>query len=635
MTILRTRTVPRWPLVLAAAVLAVLSTAVLALPAARAAAPVDHRGTAPNHPSELPGTGYLLSDPLQGASAAYWAGAYRTVAGSKSYCIDDYYDYPNAAYGYRTSEVRGWPARAGSNNGASGHAAQRIIWIINTYGQASSPKTTAAVSMAINLLTGSAPFQRSYTRYFRPQLLRLNHTIVPSIDKMISDSDHYAGPYRTVLRFGSAPAVGGVGRLAVSIRSARGYVIPNARFHLTSLVGGRLQQSASGSTGPSGSATVRYLALRPGLVSATGYGVSLPNTTMRLALSPSHDTGNFRTGSQRLALVSSTRLRNTGSGGSHTRVSIPVVHTRVIGGTGARTVPTAVSDELGATGLVPSTGYTVRVTLRDASGLSCGRASQGVRADVHGRLALRTKALSVCGGGRDTFSEQILNHLGWVVAVSPPGQPAETFPVSPSLRTAVIGGLGARKAGAPVSDRVQAVGLPDGMDYRVTATLQDASGTRCGTVTGTATSDEQGGLDYTTAPIAACGAVRDTFVEQVADKAGRVLARTTPGQRTETFPLLEVVTTPTPSPSAPSSTPATPTPTPSAPSHESPPTTPPATHPAVTTPAVHRAPPSVTAAPPTPHLAMTGAAPRGLIALGGVGLTIGTLLIWLGLRRRI
>lgn len=401
-----------------------------------AASPVDHRSTASTSPVEMAGAGYLLSDPLQGPNATNWVGAYRTIAGAKAYCVDRLYDYPDPRYGYRTAEVSSWPGRNASNNGANGHQAQRIIWIVNTYGQAPSAATNAAVSVAINLLNGSAPFQRSYDRAFKQQLTAINPAIVTAITAMLQDSDRFAGPYTTRVTFGPAPALGAVGQFAVSVRSARDFPVRNAGFRVTSVKGGRLTGATKGVTGPSGVVRVPYLATAAGTVTATATGTA-PNTTMRLGFSPTHNTQNFRTGSQRVALASRTPLATVGPGTGHVAVTPPVVRTQVVDGNGTRPAGEKVSDQLTASGLVPNGRYVIEVTLSAApadspsrTGEICGTASVAVVANAMGELSSQTPPIAVCGRGVNTFSEQVKDSTGRVVAVSPPGLPSETFPVT-------------------------------------------------------------------------------------------------------------------------------------------------------------------------------------------------------------
>ncbi len=413
----------------AAALLAVIGSLLASLGPVGAAAPMDRRSTGPNHSSEWPGTGYLLSDPSQGASGAYWAGAYRTLGGIKSYCIDDFYDYPNPTYGYRTREVSRWGARAGSNDGASGHRAQRIIWIVNSYGQSPNRGATAAVSMAINLLTGSAPFARSYRSYFARQLEAIDPGIVRSIDQMLVDSDRYAGPYSTRITFGAAPPVGGTGAFAVSIRSANGTALRNAPFVVTSVRGGRLLSPAVGRTDVSGVGHLSYTALRAGTVSAAAHGTSAPATTVRVGYSPSHGTMNFSTGSQRVVAVSAVRLRPVAGGTGHVTVLAPVVVTSVVGGVHARPVGVAVADRITASGLTRLTEYRLRASLIDFAGRVCATVSLAVRADAVGNLVTQTPPVATCGVGTNTFTETLTDSAGAIVAITPPGQPTETFPV--------------------------------------------------------------------------------------------------------------------------------------------------------------------------------------------------------------
>ncbi|MDQ2838314.1 MAG: hypothetical protein M3Y42_10015 [Actinomycetota bacterium] len=581
-----------------AALLALLGIVLWYQPA-HAAAPLDHRSTAPNHPSELPGSGYLLTDPLQGASRAYWAGAYRTIAGQRSYCIDDFYDYPNPSYHYVAPEVSSWAGRPGSNNGAGGHTAQRIIWIVNSYGQSTVPATDAAVSMAINLLTGSAPFLRSYDGYFRRQLAAINPMIPNLVHQLVNDSDRYAEPYSTRLAFGAAPAVGGPGTFTVQVRSARGVAIPAATFQVTATAGLRLVSPATGRTGPTGVATVRYTALRAGPILATAQGTQLPNTTMRLGYSPSHNGANFRTGSQRVALVSKHRLTTAPPGSGRTIVTPPSIRTTVQAGNAARPVGAMVSDLVTATGLIPGAAYQLKVILQDGSALTCGSATSTVHADAHGRLAATTPGLAACGGGRDTFSEQLLDTARDLVVTSPPGQPSETFPITPVASTAVVGGVGSRPLRSRVSDRVTATGLPLLATYHVRATLRDTSGRLCGTTAGPARSDIHGQLNFVSDPLPACGQGTDTFTESISDSSAVVVASTVAGQPTETFPVRPPPAVGRPSP---------------------PPTPKPAAKRPVST--------------PVPRLASTGSAPTLALVGGLFSVAAGALLLLAGRRGR-
>lgn len=566
---------------------------------ALAAAPFDHRGLGPNHPSELPGAGYLLTDPYQGASRAYWAGAYRTIAGQRSYCIDDYYDYPDPRYGYRTSEAAGWLGRPGSNLGANGHTAARIAWIVNRYGASAAPATDAAVSMAINLLMGSGPFNRSYTGYFVAQLNGIDRRIVPMIQQFLTESDRSAGPYRTDVRMGPAPALGGIGHFTVLVRSARGFAVPWSSVTLRPSPGLALLGSTRVNTGHSGVATVRYAADRTGPLSVLAAGESMASTVIRIGYSPTHNSNNFSSGSQRVALISAHPLVPAPPGSGRVRVAVPSLHTVVDGGSSGRRNGAPVSDHVTAAGLGPTAAYRLTVTLQDSTGLVCGTAVSTVRADRRGRLDLHTGPVPVCGGGTDTFTERLT--LGRrTIATSPPGQPAETFPVTPTIDTAVAGGSVGRSPRSPVADHVRLTGLPQ-QTVRVLAVLLDTTGRTCGHVSVPARPDGRGQLELLTPAIDACGRSRDTFVEQVLDSAGGVLLASKPWIPAETFLLR-----PPPRPRPPTvSPPAAPRPTP----------------PVVVAPT----PPVRSGA--VPHLAMTGAASRlalvgGLLSFGLGGLVL-------------
>lgn len=597
----------RFPLIL----LAILWSIAIAPQRAGAAPPFDHRSLAPNHTSELPGAGYLLTDPFQGASRAYWAGAYRTIAGQRSYCIDDYYDYPDPRYGYRTGEAGSWAGRPGSNRGASGRTAQRIAWIVNRYGSSAAPATDAAVSMAINLLMGSAPFNRSYFGYFRPQLDAIDRSIVPSIDRMISESARWAGPYRAEVRMGPAPALGGEGTFTVLIRSAAGYSVPWSEFSLRPSAGMNLVGSPHGTTGHTGVVTYRYHAARAGVLSVSVTGLALPNNTIRIGYSPTHASNNFSTGSQRVALVSGRRLVNTAPGRGQVHVNGPIVRTVVDGGSSARTPGQLVSDHVMASRLAPRTSYRLTFALRDDSGQVCGRQVVTVVTDARGILDRHTGRLPVCGGGRNTFYER-LSQGTLTIATTPPGLPPETFPVQPVISTQVVGGTGGRRPGTQVADRVTAAGLIPGSTGTILAVLTDASGRVCGHTSTAVTVDQAGRVALTTAPLPVCGTGRDTFVEQFLNTHGTVLVASGPNQASETFVVTPPPSSP-PSPTPPSSRPPAPhSPTPRPPTPV--PTPPSSPH-------------------PTPHLALTGDQSRLALATGLLSVALGGFAL-VGSRRR-
>jgi hypothetical protein len=262
---------------------------------------------------------------------------------------------------------------------------------------------------------------------------------------------------------------------------------------------------------------------------------------MRLGYSPTHNTNDFRTGSQRVALASSTRLKPVRPGSGKVTVIAPKVTTTVGSGGGLRTVGTPVSDHVEASGLVPRGSYSVIASLLDTAGSNCGTVTASAIASSRGALAMTTAPIAVCGAGTNTFVEQIRDRAGHVVAKTPPGQPSETFRVTPTVTTAVIGGTGSRKVGVAVRDRVVANGLLPNTRYRVEATLQDSAGRRCGVVSGVAVTDSGGFIRTVTSAIKSCGTGADTFVERILDLAGVVVTRTAAGQPSETFRVIGTV----------------------------------------------------------------------------------------------
>ena len=139
---------------------------------------------------------------------------------------------------------------------------------------------------------------------------------------------------------------------------------------------------------------------------------------------------------------------------------MPALHTIVDGGSVGRPVGQPVTDHVTAAGLAASTAYRLTVSLQDATGLACGTATDNRRTATAPVSSMCTPAsVAACGGGSDTFAERLT--VGTVTAaVSPPGQPAETFPVTPTIETAVAGGNAARAPGTKVIDHIRLTGLP-------------------------------------------------------------------------------------------------------------------------------------------------------------------------------
>jgi hypothetical protein len=502
---------------------------------AGAAAPFDHRPTEPNDPAERRGSGYLLSDPSRGARASYWAGAYTSLPGLKSYCIDRFYDYPRHEYGYVTTEVSGWAGRPGSNAGATGHTAQRLIWIVNTYGQSPSRDVDAAVGVSIHRLVGGASFARVYNGYYRPQLSAINAGLPALIETMLADSDRFAGPYTTRVTFGVAPPVGGVGQFAVSIRSARDYPVRKATFTVTAFGGGRLVSPATGSTGVTGVTRLSYVPTRAGTVGAVVRGATT-GTTVRLAQSPTHAGATTATGSQRVLTISANPVRAVPAGAGRVLVAGPVITTQVVNGVAGRPVGTPVNDDVSISGLVAGARYDITAVLRDDGGRQCGSVNGSVTADRLGLATWRSPNIEACGSGRDTFTET-LSRAGVVLVTTRPNQPTETFPVVPLVATQVRDGNGSRSVGSSVADVISGRGFTPGIDYRVLIRLLDAPGRECGTATVTTRADTRGDIELTSPGLPVCGSGSNTFVEEVRSPAGMLLAQTPPGVPSETFPV--------------------------------------------------------------------------------------------------
>ena len=347
--------------------------------------------------------------------------------------------------------------------------------------------------MSINLLMGSAPFNRSYNGYFKPQLDAIDRRIVPAINRLISDSDRFAGPYRTEVRMGPVPGLGGSGTFIVLVRSAKGVPVPSSVVALDPSPGMTLHGSATVDTGPTGGAKVSYTAARTGRLSVIAAGRSMPNTTIRIGYSPTHNTNSFGSGSQRVALVSAHPLVPLPHVTGRVTVPVPALHTNVDGGVAGRLVGELVSDHVTGTGLGPHAVYRLSVTLQDTSGVQCGQTAAAVRTDSIGHLNVHTSGLPVCGGGTDTFAERLT--LGRVtVGVSPPGQPAETFPVLPRITTTVVGGSSPRLVGTGVADQVNITGLPAGR-VQVLAVLLDDTGRTCAHILGFEDAGPAGSID--------------------------------------------------------------------------------------------------------------------------------------------
>jgi hypothetical protein len=257
---------------------------------------------------------------------------------------------------------------------------------------------------------------------------------VPQIDRLLTDSDLFAGPYTARVVFASAPAVGGAGSFSVSIRSFLGYPLRNAPFVVTATAGMRTVSPMRGSTGPTGVARVSYRADRPGTLRVQAFGLA-PGTTMRLAHSPTHDAASYSAGSQRVVAASSLPLRPTPVASGSVSVEPVSVRTGVVGGTAVRRVGQLVQDLVELRGLIPMQNYRIDASLTDRTGMVCGSATAPVTTDVSGTAQLRTTPIAACGTDRDTFSEVVRDATGRVVVQSPPGQPCESFAVASAVAT--------------------------------------------------------------------------------------------------------------------------------------------------------------------------------------------------------
>jgi hypothetical protein len=356
---------------------------------------------------------------------------------------------------------------------------------------------------------------------------------------------------------------------------------------------------------------------------------------MRLGIAPTHNTENFRTGSQRVAVVSSTPLKAVPSGSGKVTVLPPIVTTQVVAGNGPRPVGALVTDNVAISGIVPNRPYSLNATLLDVSGRSCGTVTMALAADRVGQLSAVTPPLAVCGGGTNTFIEQLRDQSGRLLAETPPGQPSETFRVTPAVTTAVVGGTNGRIAGSAVTDEVAGNGFLPNMTYRVEATLQDGSGQVCGTVTTAVTADSRGELHATTAPIAVCGSGTNTFAERLMDAGGSVVATTPPGQPSETFPVVipaPVVVTPPVVPERSVQSPGKPPVTKSLPTTTTP--AKPRARPATVVRGVVQAVPITARPAPLSVLAATGSSALTPLLVATVLLGVGGLLVT-GSRRRV
>lgn len=506
---------------------------------AHAAPPFDSHSTAKTDKSQQ--VGYELTDPSQlHGSKNHWVGSYATFGSTKPvFCASYYYDFPKTDYHYTEKQAASIPYRKYSNPTVSGTAAARVAWLVNTHTTIGSHAEMAAVAAAINLIENGSAYRSSYTKYFAPQLNKINPAITKRVSTLLSESSEYAGPDKITMTFAKNPVVGTESSVTVKVTSASGHAINRAHLKV-SLHGGTIAAGSSEYTDSKGVDTIKY---RPTSTSVSGTASdgSSASTKFSFGYSPTHNSGsNVRTGAQWVVFRADhpTVPINAAAKVTAAPAPKPSGSTRVVGGNQGRRVGAPVADLFTGSHFIAGATYSYTATLYDSTGKSCGSVSGKAKATSSGALSFTTPTIKTCGTGKDTFAETVKNSAGVTVATTPKNVPAETFPVlKPSGSTTIVGGNGSRPVGTPVADIYKGVNFTAGAVYSYSATLSDSAGVVCGTVTGTATASSTGALNFTTPTVASCGTGRDTFSETVTNSTGTTVATTPKNVPAETFPI--------------------------------------------------------------------------------------------------
>ena len=521
------------------AVVGVGATLVDHAPQASAAPPFDNNSTARTDAIEQ--TGLTLTDPSQPTgSKTHWVGSYNTFGATPGFCVDYYYDYPYRQYGYTTTTASAITARAYASNGVSGVNAARIAYLVNTHLTNTTAGEMAATSMAIDLLMAGGSFTTSYNSYFKAQV---GAAVTARVTALLAASNSYRGPYTLSIAYAAGSKVGTASTVTFTAVSAAGVRVPNLTLNIAAVDGASVPGGQTSVTNAHGQVVRRYTPTS----TRTDFRVTAaaPSNLFRLGYAPTHMTSNLITGSQRLVLAAAAPSL-TASAVKANISTVPVApaptgQTQVVGGTGSRPVGAPVSDLFTGANYTPNATYTATITLQtgDDTPQICGTVTMTVKADATGKLTFTSTPIPSCGGGTNTFVESIKDSTGKVIVTTPPNQPRETFPIGPQGSTQVVGGNSGRPVGTPVADTFTGEGfVPDAVySYTVTLQTEDDSPVVCGTATGTATASATGTLTFTTPTVNSCGSGTNTFFEVVKDSTGKVIATTSPGVPSESFPI--------------------------------------------------------------------------------------------------
>ena len=430
-----------------AALLAVLlaaATALVALPAPRAAG-ADDRG---RH-----WAGFHIAK--TGHAAGGWIGGYR---------VDDIPVFvitpgrrPNRA-GFRpadaTSDLRG-------QNGPSGAATERAAWILSKYGGHKDDVQAAAVDAAVLHLLGGRAWRFGAPRgAARIRASGDPATVRRYVRLMLRGSRASAGPHQVTLVPTTAD-VGGVTGVTVSVTDGHGGPVAGLPVRVTSPDGGPSQPAAGPVdtvTGDDGRAVVRLAAPLAGWRTVVAEVGQVPLHWLRVRRADRKKQASAAEGGVRRTIVASARVAVRGPQ-SLTLAADPTV---LVAGSPARVVATIVGDGSSRTATASLHG-----PFASASAASCGGAPVAtVSMPVLGDGAYASPAVAPSAGG----------YYLWRVAVdgTDTSVPAASCGAPVRVRARSTVGLTAPSSAAQfdvLSAQVIVAGLPFGGPIDVTTSL--------------------------------------------------------------------------------------------------------------------------------------------------------------------
>ncbi len=157
-----------------------------------------------------------------------WFGDYRNAVPGigKTFCIDLRYWYPAAIHKYKERQIQNLRNRDGERVSTSKQ--RKMAYALWAYGSSNNNVQQAAVMLYVHAMMGDdQPGEVDPRELSNPRITTL-------YNRIRSDADRYAGPYRLVTKLPQKQTVGRRSSGSVRVLSSSGRAVPNVRLRIAS-----------------------------------------------------------------------------------------------------------------------------------------------------------------------------------------------------------------------------------------------------------------------------------------------------------------------------------------------------------------------------------------------------------------